>query len=185
MDIKTITNAGRIIMGILSGNPQKEPMHYGEVFGVWSYLTVSKGFVAGYQTYINHCGDNDLKKFLEDIVENMKQEIKQVEDLLKVNGVGLPPSPPDRPVATLESIPVGARFNDPEIAAAVSMDIAAGLVACSQIMGQSIREDIAAMFGQFHLSKATYGARLLRINKEKGWLVPPPLHVKTPEPAHV
>jgi hypothetical protein len=52
-------------------------------------------------------------------------------------------------------------------------------------MGQSIREDIAAMFGQFHLSKATYGARLLRINKEKGWLIPPPLHVQTHESAHV
>jgi hypothetical protein len=185
MDITTITNAGRTIMGILSGNPQNEPMHYGEVFGVWSYLTVTKGLLVGYQTFINHSGDKDLKKFLEDILENMKQEIKQVEDLLKENGVGLPPSPPERPAVTLESIPVGARFNDPEIAASVSKDIAAGLVACSQIMGQSIREDIAAMFGQFHLSKATYGARLLRLNKEKGWLIPPPLHVQTPEPAHV
>lgn len=185
MDITTITNAGRTIMGILSGNPQSEPMHYGEVFGLWSYLTVTNGALVGYQTFINHSGDNDLKKFLEDIVENMKQEMKQVEELLKENGVGLPPSPPERPVATLDSIPVGARFNDPEIAASVSMDIAAGLVACSQIMGQSIREDIAAMFGQFHLSKATYGARLLRINKEKGWLIPPPLHVQTHESAHV
>ena len=25
-------------MGILSGNPQNEPLHYGEVFDIWSYL---------------------------------------------------------------------------------------------------------------------------------------------------
>ncbi|CAH0191015.1 hypothetical protein SRABI80_01596 [Peribacillus frigoritolerans] len=25
-------------MGILSGNPKDEPMHYGEVFGTWAFL---------------------------------------------------------------------------------------------------------------------------------------------------
>lgn len=43
-------------------------------------------------------------------------------------------------------------------------------------MGQAIREDIGLMFGQFHASKALFGAKLLRLNKEKAWLVPPPLH---------
>lgn len=28
-----ISSLGRIIMGILSGNPQNEPMHYGEAPG--------------------------------------------------------------------------------------------------------------------------------------------------------
>ena len=30
-------------MGILSGNPQNEPLHYGEVFDIWSYLLVATG----------------------------------------------------------------------------------------------------------------------------------------------
>jgi hypothetical protein len=181
----SIFQLGRTIMGILSDNPQNEPMHYGEVFGVWSYLSTTKGLLAGYQTLINHTGDADLRKFLENITQNMQKEMDQIEDLLKVNGIGLPPSPPDRPTATLENIPVGARFNDPEIAASVSKDIAAGLVSCSTIMGQSIREDIGTMFGQFHMTKAQDAVKILRMNKEKGWLIPPPLHVKTPEPAHV
>ncbi|WP_400163068.1 DUF3231 family protein [Brevibacillus sp. TJ4] len=171
-------------MGILSGNPQNEPMHYGEVFGAWSYLATAKGQLVGYQTFINHTGDQDLKNFLEDLTQGMKQEIQQVENVLKANGIAPPPTAPERPVAPLESIPVGARFNDPEIAAGVSKDLAAGLVACSQIMGQSIREDIAMMFGQFHTSKAQAAGRLLRINKEKGWLVPPPLHLEVREPVH-
>lgn len=184
MDIKTLLNSGRTLMGILSGNPQNEPLHYGEVFGVWSYLSVTKGLLAGYQTLINHTGDHDLKNFLEDLTQSMKQEIQQIDELLKANGVGLPPSPPDRPIANLESIPVGARFQDPEIAAGVSRDIAAGLVTCSQLIGQSIREDIGMIFGQFHIAKAQLGARLLRITKEKGWLVPPPLHLQSPELVH-
>ncbi|MED2972444.1 hypothetical protein P4361_09410 [Fictibacillus sp. B-59209] len=39
-------------MGILSGNPQNEPMHYGEVFSMWTYLAGNKGYVAGYETLI-------------------------------------------------------------------------------------------------------------------------------------
>ncbi|WP_261134474.1 DUF3231 family protein [Bacillus sp. Marseille-Q3570] len=168
-------------MGILSGNPQKEPLHYGEVYGLFTYLATTNGMVAGYQTYINHAGDDDLKEFLRDSIQAMKQEAKQVEELLKVNGIGLPPAPPERPNASLEDIPVGAKFNDPEIAASASKDIAAGLVTCSTAIGQSIREDLAMMYGQFHTTKAQFGARILRMNKEKGWLIPPPLHVKTPE----
>ena len=29
-------------MGILSGNPQNEPLHYGEVFDIWSYLLATR-----------------------------------------------------------------------------------------------------------------------------------------------
>jgi hypothetical protein len=163
-------------MGILGGNPKEEPLHYGEVYGLWAFLTAGKGMVAGYQTMKNHAGDKDLKHLLEEAIQQCKQDMKQVEQLLKEHGVGLPPSPPERPDASLDKIPVGARFQDPEIAAAVSADVAAGLVAASQMIGQSIREDIAMLFGQIHTQKANFGAKMLRLNKDKGWLVPPPLH---------
>ena len=164
-------------MGILSGNPKDEPMHYGEVFGTWAFLTTTKGLIACHQTMLNHTGDKDLHKLLVEVINQGKQEHDQLESLLKENNVGLPPSPPERPKANLEDIPVGARLQDPEISASVSIDINAGLVACSQMMGQCIREDIAQMFAQFHTNKASLGADFLRLNKEKGWLVPPPLHI--------
>ena len=93
---------------------------------------MSKGALAACQTFINHTGDGDLRKFLEDLNHNViREEIVKTEELLKVNGVALPPGPPERPVAALEAIPPGARFNDPEISATVAKDIATGLVACS------------------------------------------------------
>lgn len=58
-------------------------------------------------------------------------------------------------------------------------------MACSSVMGQCLREDIAVLFGTFHMNKARLGARLLRLNKEKGWVVLPPMHMQTPEHAHV
>jgi hypothetical protein len=71
--------------------------------------------------------------------------------------VGLPPSPPEGPKANLEDNPVRARLQDPETCASVSIDINAGLVACSQIMGQCIREDIAQMFAQIPYQKSGIG----------------------------
>lgn len=164
-------------MGILGGNQKNEPMHYGEVFGVWSHLMEAQAALVNHQVMINHTGDKELKKFLEDLNDNVvKPEIQQIEDLLKVNGIALPPAPPERPVANLEDIPVGARVMDPEIAAATAKHISAGLVSCSSIMGMATREDIGMMFGQFHMKKAQYGNMLLKLQKEKGWLILPPLH---------
>lgn len=164
-------------MGILSGNPKDEPLHYGEVFDIWASNLAGNAFVAGYQVLLNHAGDDDLKKLLKEAISICQQQNKQIEELLKENGIGLPPAPPERPDICLNDIPVGARVQDPEIAAILSVDTAAALVACSQIIGKSIREDIATMYGQFHTQKAALGAKLLRLNKEKGWLIPPPLHI--------
>ncbi|WP_163580940.1 DUF3231 family protein [Gracilibacillus saliphilus] len=167
-------------MGILSGDPKKQPLHYGEISSIWAYLLAAKGNYAAYQTYLNHCGDQDLKKELDDGISLIKQESERIEEILKVNGIALPPSAPERSYATLEDIPVGARFNDAEISAAISANIAKCLVACSTIIGQSTREDIAMLFGQFHMNQAQAGAKMLRLNKEKGWLVTPPLHTNIP-----
>lgn len=164
-------------MGILSGNPKDEPMHYGEVFSLWSFLLTAKGCVASYQTFLNHAGDEDLKQILKEAIELSTQEIQEIGKLLKENGVGLPPTPPERPVSELEEIPIGAKFLDNEMAAKVSADIASGLVACSTIMGMAIREDIGMLFAKFHGQKALLGGKVLRLNKNKGWLIPPPLHL--------
>ncbi|WP_017472120.1 DUF3231 family protein [Amphibacillus jilinensis] len=167
-------------MGIMRGNPKKDPLHYGEVFSIWSFLLAAKGNYVTYQTLSNHTGDQDLYKLLDDLIRGLQQEIESTEEILKINGVSLPPTPPERAYADLEDIPSGARFNDPEISAAISANIAQGLISCSTIMGQCLREDIATLFGQFHMNKAQMGAKVLRLNKEKGWIVLPPLHIKAP-----
>jgi hypothetical protein len=153
------------------------PLHYGEVFGIWSFIITNNGLLSVYQAFINHAGDKDLKVLLKEAVRGMKEENQQASDILKDNGIALPPALPDRPVASAEDIPVGARFMDPEISAILSANVAQGLISCSGVMGQAIREDIAMMFGQFHINKALFGARLLKLNKEKAWLIPPPLNV--------
>ncbi|MCL6605492.1 MAG: DUF3231 family protein [Paenibacillus sp.] len=165
-------------MGILDGNPKDEPMHYGEISGLWHFSTAAKAMFSSLQAYRYHAGDKDLKRVIDDYIDLAHREIKDCDKLLKDNGILPSPPLPDRPTAKLEDIPVGARFSDPEIAAMLSANVAVGLVHCSQIMGMSIREDIAALFLKTHTLKANLGLSILRLTKEKGWLIPPPLQVK-------
>lgn len=167
--------------GILGGNPKDEPMHYGEIFSVWTASTVAKGALSCYRAYKYHAGDEDLKKILDAMIDQAELEISECDSILADNGIASAPAMPDRPEASLEDIPVGARFTDPEIAAKIAADNAAGLIACSQVMGQSIREDIGALFAKYHLTKAAIGVKVLHLVKKKGWLIPPPLLVKKPE----
>lgn len=168
-------------MGILSGNPKNEPMHYGEIFSVWQASTAAKGAVSCYQAFLNHAGDSDLKKILGALIDQAQLEVKELDALLTDNGITPSPALPERPPVKLEDIPAGARFTDPEIAAKIASDTSVGLVACSQVMGLSIREDIGALFAKYHMTKAALEVRILEMSKEKGWLIPPPLQVKRPE----
>jgi hypothetical protein len=173
------------VMGILSGNPKDEPMHYGEIFGVWQFSAKAKMMLSTLQAYHYHAGDRELKELIDDFMDQAQREIKECDKLLKTSGILPVPTLPDRPSAKLENIPAGARFSDPEIAAALSAGVAMSLVECSQIMGMSIREDIGAMFMKIHAAMASLGLTLLRMNKQKGWLIPPPLQLKRPEPVPV
>jgi len=171
---------GRDELGILNGNPKDEPLHYGEVLGSWAFVGANNGLISGYEAFVNHAGDEELIELLKEAIKTMKSENKQLENILKENGIALPPSLPERPKAKAEDIPVGARFMDPEISGAISINVGQALVSCSQVMGQCLREDLAMMFGKFHADKMLFGLKLLRMNKEKGWIIPPPLHTNSP-----
>lgn len=168
-------------MGILSGNPKDEPLHYGEVFDIWAFSTKAKGCVSVYRAYNFHAGDKDLKKILDDLINQAELEVAECDSILTSNGIASSPDLPARPEAKLAEIPVGARITDQEIASLIASDTAASMVACSQIMGKSVREDVGALFGKYHVTKAALGLKILQLTKSKGWLVPPPLHVKRPE----
>lgn len=162
---------------MLSGNSKNEPMHYGEVIGCWAFVGANKGLISGYEAFLSHVGDKELAHLIEEAIGTMKTENKTIEKVLVENGITPPPTLPERPRCNADDIPAGARLMDAEVSAAISINVGQGLVSCSQVMGQCLREDIAMMFGKFHVEKAMFGLKLLRLNKEKGWIIPPPLHI--------
>lgn len=167
---------------MFNNNGKNEFLHYGEVFNIWTHLSKAKGCYVKYQTLINHCGDKELSIFIKSMIDDVVvPEIKKMETILKSNGVDIPPTPQEKPKADFQNIPAGARFLDSQIATCVLNDITMNLVACSQIIGLSLREDIGKMFAAHHMELVRYGHNLLNIIKNKGWLVKPPLHTNIPK----
>jgi len=169
-------------MGLLGKNKKDELLHYGEIFNIWTHLSKAKGCLVKYQLLINHSDDNDLSAFIKSMIDNVIiPEIESMENILKNNGIEIPPSPQEKPKADYDAIPAGGRFANQEIATCVHNDIAMNLVACSQIIGISIREDIGKIFASHHMELVKYGGKLLKIMKEKEWIVSPPLHKNVPK----
>ena len=102
-----------VYVGILSGNPKDEPMHYGEVIGAWAFIGANNGLISGYEAFINHAGDEDLINLLKESIQMMQSETKEVGKLLKANGVALPPTLPERPKANADDIPAGGSLHGP------------------------------------------------------------------------
>lgn len=158
---------------------KEHPFHSGEVYHLWNYLYDTKHLLVFLQVWINHCGDEELKNYLEDLTEScIVQEEENVEGILKDAGIRLPPAPPDRPHVEVEDIPAGARLNDTEIFFIVQHVLMQQRATSSFITGISIREDIRSMFGEFHSQQEEYEEKLLALAKEKGWLVMPPINIK-------
>ena len=82
-----ISTGGVLFMGIMDGNPKKDPMNYGEVIGVWAYIGANNGLISGYEAFVNHAGDDDLIKLLKEAIQTMKSEVKELEGILQENGI--------------------------------------------------------------------------------------------------
>lgn len=163
---------------VFLGN-EKQPFHSGEVYYLWDYLYQTKEFLVTLQILRNHTEDTELKLLLDDITENsFDTEEEQVEAILSESGIRLPPAPPNRPNVELKDVPAGARFNDPEIARLMQREITMGMLKCSHMIGLSASEDFKKLFEEFHAIKAEYDVKFLKILKEKGWYVSPPVNIK-------
>lgn len=161
-------------------NNQEEPLHSGEIFHLWTFLYEGKANVVTLQVLINHSGDQELKTFLEDLLENcFEEEVLQVEGILKELGIRLPPAPPDRPHVELQDIPAGARFNDSEIAGLIKKELIYGRTLCSYIIGCSAQEYVRNLFEEYHSERADFEKKLLTLSKQKGWMTSPPISVRS------
>ena len=83
---------------------------------------------------MNHAGDKDLKKILDALINQGSWKSENSTNYLLTMGFVLLLYWLKDHQLKIEDIPIVARFTDPEIAAAISADTAAGIVACSQAM---------------------------------------------------
>lgn len=163
-------------MALLGGKTKEEPMHYGEVFALWQHSIKGKATVNGFKGFRPHTEDKDLKKLLDEFIEQMENETAEVDKLLLENGVTPAPNAlPERPQVEHYDIPPGVRCTDTLITAIMGLSFTRGLNECCQAMCIAVREDVGVMFLKYLTQKALLGNKLMKLTKKKGWVVSPPV----------
>jgi hypothetical protein len=158
-------------------NPATDPLHYGEVMALWTFLAAVEEARAICLTMLNHTEDPDLKRLIERSIKDIKEPTgQQVRELLANEGVPMPQSPQNKAKADPTDVPPGARLLDEEISQIVLGKLEALLMIVSGGLVQSLREDIGALFFKFQVQFLGEGYALRSLMKQRGWLKVPPYH---------
>lgn len=154
----------------------KLPLHVGEVMTLWTMLTLLQEAVAGYIVGLNTTTDPQLKHALSQAMEESKRDIRTIKEFLMREGVPLPPTSEPKPESNPDSIPLGVKLTDHEIANAISAKIATGISICGTAIAQAVRTDVAILYLQIQIQLMKYGAPLREMMKRRGWLITPPYY---------
>lgn len=158
-------------------NERDIPLHTGEVTNIWMFYTYVDEAKRFSQMALNHTSDKELAHFLEDVVYNMEDKMaSKLKEYMITNGIPLPNVTAQKPITDPRDVPMGAKMTDSEIANAVSLKIAGGIMLCARGQAEAIRDDVGLMFTEFHAQKLVFGLKLKKLLIKRGWIETPPYY---------
>ena len=156
---------------------EKPPLHVGEVMNLWFYLTGTQQTLRADQVAYNIVTDSELKKRLEDVINNVHRPmIQELEEFFRKEGVPLPPATPEKSIGDYRNLPEDARNSDEEIANLLSYNLVVGIVAATRGLTEAVRPDVAMMFAKYQMMKVTFAVTLKELMQSRGWLKVPPYY---------
>ncbi|WP_099157550.1 DUF3231 family protein [Virgibacillus ndiopensis] len=174
-----MTNVFNVVKDFLEmnlDNEPKSPLHVGEVMGCWMYIALMDEAKIFIQIGLNSTNDDEVKKHLNQSLKQCDSQTKRFKELLRSEGVHLPPSSEERPNSDPNSIPLGAKLTDDEIMNGLSMKTVTAVVHCATAASESIRTDIGASFTHCMIEKMKFGVTLRNTMKKRGWIKVPPYY---------
>ena len=156
------------------------PLHVGEVMNLWTFLTATENFTNSEEITLNTVEDQDLKKKMNELVENYhKPIINEIKTLLLKEGVELPQGPSEKPDLKL-NLPAGGKMTDEEVANFVVFNLVWAINFCARGLTEAVRADVGTLFVKAIVQKAGFSLTLKQLMTDKGWLHVPPQY-KIPE----
>lgn len=154
-------------------NQNIESLPFKEVFAIWKQLGVNNGYIASNHFFFKYAVNRNLKEIILEFIQCLKEENKQLEELLKDNGVLAPPLSIHNEHLQIAKIRNKVVINDGEISAILSMNIASALISISQAMDMSFEHNLTTKYRVIHMRYAILGAKLSEISNKKGWYLSP------------
>lgn len=164
------------LLGSLIDDEPKPPLHAGEVMALWTLLTIYQEGQLIYQIALNTTPDQELRHAAKNALENSIEASKLIRDFLIKEGVTLPKASEPKPDSSPESIPLGVKFTDEELANLIMGKISACIALCGQALAQCLRNDVGLLLLQSMGSLLKYGTPYKSLMKKRGWLIAPPFY---------
>ncbi|WP_372663471.1 DUF3231 family protein [Cohnella sp.] len=165
------------VMKTLVDDQPKPPLHIGEAMTCWTYLTMLEEEKANVQIGLNTTTDNDLLDALSASLDLATAQATELRNFMLREGVTLPPVSEIKPTSESQSVPMGVKLTDDEIANALSIKLVSNYMTCATGAMQSVRNDVGLMFAKFQGEKLKFGASLKTLMRKRGWIKIPPYYV--------
>jgi len=154
----------------------KSKLHIGEAMGCWLYYTAIAEEIPVLEAALNTTTDNVLIELLH-AGKKLATHQKEILEAFMINeGVSLPSTSEHKPKSDPNSVPLGVKATDEEIANLLSAKVASNIVMCSTNISQSIRSDVGLMWIRFHTEKSIYGMDVKTKMRDHGWIKVPPYY---------
>lgn len=162
----------------------EEPPHVGEVMHLWALNTAVKESRAFCLLMVNHTNDPEVKQSVEHFIDDLEEPLaKQLETVLRNEGIPIAPPTSDKPKANERDVPPGAKLTDAEIMNLLVVKLEGMLLLCFNGLMQALRDDVAAIFLDGFQHALAQGFTLKKTMRKRGWLrVPPPYIVSKQAP---
>ncbi|RIX51523.1 DUF3231 family protein [Paenibacillus nanensis] len=164
------------IFGKLVDREPEPPINVGEVMDLWKYFIFIQEAIVLEQVSKNTTLDEELSKLLKQALDICHSHSERIKKVLKEQGIPIPASPGDKPDLRAESIPLGVRLNDAEIAKILAAKLLQSTKECSRSMMEAIRFDLGLMWANFFYEHAKLGAVLKSKMRNRGWIEYPPAY---------
>lgn len=155
----------------------KTPLHVGEAMGFWRFLALVGETQVQTEVGINSTTDPELKKALQEAVNMFKSQKERISAFLRSEGIPLPPLSESKPISDPNSVPMGVKLTDNELASSLKKKISMAITNCSDTAAQSLRSDVSLMWAEFLQEHITFLLTFISLMRKRGWLkVPPPYY---------
>ncbi|WML43242.1 DUF3231 family protein [Neobacillus sp. PS3-40] len=155
----------------------KVPLHIGEAMGCWIFLALVGETQVQTEAGINSTTDLELRKALQEAVNILRSEKERISAFMRSEGVPLPPLSESKPISDPNSVPLGVKLTDNELANSLMKKISMAITNCSQAASQSLRTDVSLMWAEFMQEHITFLITFKSLMQKREWLkVPPPYY---------
>jgi len=155
----------------------KTPLHIGEAMGCWIFIALVGETQVQTEAGINSTTDPELRKALQEAVNMLKSQKERISAFMRSEGIPLPPLSESKPISDPNSVPLGVKLTDNELANSLKKKISMAITNSSETAAQSLRSDVSLMWAVFLQENITFLTTFKSLMRKRGWLkVPPPYY---------